>query len=112
VTFQRVWRNHLKTEKLKKEATELFTSGNYKESIERFSECLELDHLNNSYNSTILFNRAVAFTKLSQNKEAITDLDRAIELNGDYVKAYLKRGDINLALSNYDEAVRDYEKAR
>jgi len=49
---------------------------------------------------------------LSQNKEAITDLDRAIELNGDYVKAYLKRGDINLALLNYEEAVRDYEKAK
>lgn len=55
-----------------------------------------MDPLNKSYNSTILFNRAVAYSKISLNTEAIKDLDSAIEMNEDYVKAYVKRGDINL----------------
>jgi hypothetical protein len=36
----------------------------------------------------------MAFSKLSNNNEALKDLNRAIDLNEDYVKAILKRGDI------------------
>jgi hypothetical protein len=39
-------------------------------------------------------------------------LDQAIEMNDEYAKAYIKRGDINLILENFEESVRDYEKAR
>jgi len=112
VRYQKAWRNHLKMEKLKKEATDLFSAQNYKEAIERFSECLDLDPLNIQYNSTILFNKAVAYSKVSMNKEALDDLSKAIEMNDDYTKAYVKRGEINLVLENYEEAVRDYERAK
>lgn len=54
-------------EKVKKEATDLFTSGNLKEAIEKFTECLDIDKLNKSYNSSILFNRASAYSKLAKN---------------------------------------------
>lgn len=77
-----------------------------------FTECLELDSLNKQYNSTILFNRAVAYTKISKNKDALNDLNSAIEMNEDYAKAYVKRGDVNLLLENYEESVRDYERAK
>jgi tetratricopeptide (TPR) repeat protein len=75
VNYQKAWRNFQKMEKLKKEATELFQASNYPEAIEKFAECLELDSLNNTYNSTILFNRSVAYSKLSKTKEALADLD-------------------------------------
>ena len=64
VNFQKAWRNVQKLEKAKKDGTDAFSAGNYVEAIERFSECLEIDKLNNSYNQTILFNRASAFLKL------------------------------------------------
>lgn len=53
----------MKLEKVKKEGTDAFSSGQYKEAVERFTECLELDPLNKSYNSTVLFNRASAYLK-------------------------------------------------
>ena len=84
-------------EKVKKEAGDLFSAANYKEAIEKFGECLDLDPLNATYNSTILFNRAVAYSKLSNNKEALKDLDRALEVNEDYTKAYVKRGELHMA---------------
>jgi len=99
-------------DKLKKEGTEAYSSSNYKEAVERFSECLELDPNNRNFNSAILFNRASAFMQLGQQKEALKDLDKAIELNDEYTKAYLKRADINLRLQNYEEAVRDYERVK
>jgi Tfp pilus assembly protein PilF len=36
----------------------------------------------------------MAFSKLSKNDEAVKDLDRAIEINDEYVKAFMKRADI------------------
>lgn len=68
--------------------------------------------MNHSWNSTIYFNRSLAKLKLSQNREALEDLNRAIELNEDYVKAYLKRGELNLSLENFEEAVRDFERVK
>jgi DnaJ family protein C protein 7 len=112
VNYQRGWKNLQKLEKLKKDGTDAFAAASFKEAIERFSECLELDPLNNSYNSTILFNRSMAYIKVSQYTEAMKDLDRAIEINEDYTKAYLKRGDVHMLQLNYEEAVRDFEKAR
>jgi len=100
-----------KMEKQKKEANEVFSQGNYQEAIDKFGECLELDPLNVQYNSAILFNRAVAYSKLSKPNEAIEELNAAIAINEDYTKAYIKRSELNLAKEEYEEAVRDLEKA-
>lgn len=112
VSFQKGWRNIQKMEKLKQEAVELFQKGEFQEAIAKFTECIELDPLNASYNSTILFNRASAFARLLKNAEAIADLSKAIDLNEDYMKAYLKRGELNMMLKNFEEAGRDFERVR
>jgi tetratricopeptide (TPR) repeat protein len=62
-------------EKIKKEATEAFTSGTYQVAVEKFTECLELDPMNVQYNSNILFNRACAYAKVANLAQAIADLD-------------------------------------
>jgi tetratricopeptide (TPR) repeat protein len=49
---------------------------------------------------------------MSKNTECLNDLSRAIELNEDYTKAYLKRGELNMALKNYEEAARDFERVK
>jgi DnaJ homolog subfamily C member 7 len=73
---------------------------------------MELDPLNNQYNSAILFNRASAQMKLGQHKLAIVDLTKAIELNEDYVKAIMKRSEVYLKLEQFEEAVRDLERVK
>lgn len=47
VSFQRAWRNLLKLDKAKKEGSDAFQTGNFPLAIERFTECLDLDPLNN-----------------------------------------------------------------
>lgn len=45
-------------------------------------------------------------------KDALKDLSSAIDLNEDYVKALLKRSEVNLALQNFEEAVKDLERVK
>lgn len=98
VEFQRGWKNVQKLEKVKKDGTDAFSMGNYKEAIERFTECLELDKYNNSYNQGILFNRACTHLKLNQKEAALKDLNAAIEINDEYVKAFMKRSEVYLQM--------------
>jgi DnaJ family protein C protein 7 len=112
LTFQKAWRNLLKLEKCKKEGNDAFSANQFAEAVDKFTECLELDPLNNSYNSAILFNRASAQLKLSQPKLALQDLTLAITLNEDYVKAIMKRSEVHLKLGEYEEAVRDLERVK
>lgn len=39
----------------------------------------------------------MAYGKLGQQKDAISDLTRAIEINDEYTKAYIKRGELYMA---------------
>lgn len=54
---------------------------------------------------------AVAYSKMNKNEESLKVLNKCLKLNPDYTKAYAKRGDINKALGNHEEALRDYQKA-
>jgi lipopolysaccharide biosynthesis regulator YciM len=38
-------------------------------------------------------------------------LNKAIQLNPKYAKAFVKRGDVNADLGNHEDALRDYQTA-
>lgn len=67
--------------------------------------------MNANYNSTILLNIAIAQVKLSKNTDGLSSLNKAIKYNSKYAKAFVKRGEVHLALEEYDEAVRDFSEA-
>lgn len=46
--------------------------------------------------------------KLKRNEEALTELTKALQLNSSYPKALINRGDVNLKLENFEDAIRDY----
>jgi DnaJ family protein C protein 7 len=96
---------------LKEKASESFKKGDIQAAIDQFQDCLDLDELNISYNSTIYLNIALGFSKQNKNEEALKMLNKAVQLNPKYAKALVKRGDINQALGNSEEALRDYQQA-
>lgn len=100
-----------KTQEAKDAAAEIFKAGKLAEAIEAFEECLAMDTMNMHYNSTLLLNISIAHCKLARNDLAIQALNRAIKYNPKYAKALVKRGEINLALENYNEAIRDFNEA-
>ena len=106
------WKDLSKMESIKNQANEAQKTGNLEEAIELYEGCLQFDQLNATYNQTILYNRACALVKLGKNEEALADLDRAIEMNKEYVKAYLKKGDIKLEMELFNESIAEYSKVK
>ncbi len=49
--------------------------------------------------------------QLKKFKESVADCTAALELDENYQKALLRRAQSNMELEEYDDAVRDYEKA-
>ena len=48
--------------------------------------------------------------QLGKYEQAKEDCDKTIEMDSNYVKAYLRRATCNAQLGNHEDAVRDYEK--
>eukprot|EP00331_Platyophrya_macrostoma_P002565 CAMPEP_0176419818 /NCGR_PEP_ID=MMETSP0127-20121128/8265_1 /TAXON_ID=938130 /ORGANISM="Platyophrya macrostoma, Strain WH" /LENGTH=509 /DNA_ID=CAMNT_0017800351 /DNA_START=58 /DNA_END=1587 /DNA_ORIENTATION=- len=99
-----------KFDDFKEKANEAFKRGDYEEAIKYYTDSLELDPGYKSYNSIIFANRAAAQMKLTKYQEALADVDKSIELNADYAKAYFRRGEIKILLEDFEDAVRDFKK--
>lgn len=58
--YIKTYKNLAKTESMKAAAGEAYKTGNYNEAIDLFSQCLELDPYNKSFNCAIYLNRSMA----------------------------------------------------
>jgi DnaJ family protein C protein 7 len=73
---------------------------------------LELDPTNKNFNATILNNRALCYQKLNKLTDALKDANKSIATNERYWKAYMRRGNIYMALNMYEEAKYDYQRVK
>lgn len=69
-----------------------------------------MDLNNRKLNAILYANRGLAHQKSGDHSKAIEDFDKSIELNENYFKAYLRRGDSKFALSDFDAAAADYQR--
>jgi len=89
----------------------MFKNNKLEDAIKTFSECITLDPLNLTYNSTLLLNKAIALVKLQRNEQALKELNQCLRFNPHYAKALVKRGEVHVSLEHYDEAVQDFSSA-
>ena len=90
----------------------MFKSGDFKKALAEHLKCLDVDPLNAHYNATILLNISICQDKLGDKRDALYSLNKAIKYNPRYAKALVKRGDMHLALEEYNEAIRDFSDAQ
>ena len=62
-------------------------------------------------NDVIHYNRGVAYAKLGNHSQAISDYDKAIEINPGNAEAYYNRGIEYDELGNHLQAISDYDSA-
>jgi tetratricopeptide (TPR) repeat protein len=79
----------------------------WQNSITLFGHTLDVTH----NNSVAYYNRGAAYSHLGNDRQAIVDYDKALEINPEYADAYYNRGTIYLHLGNYRQAIRDFDKA-
>jgi tetratricopeptide (TPR) repeat protein len=88
-------KNIKKATDMKAEASAMFKNNNIVAAIQKFRECLQIDPYNINYNAAVYLNIGIALSKKGKNEEALDALNKAIELNPAYAKAYVKRGEVN-----------------
>jgi len=98
-------------EKSKTEGNEFFKIGKCNEAVEAYTAALEMDPLNTTFNATVYCNRAAAKMRKKDFKLALEDCDEALKLNSEYVKAITRRAECLMQLEEYEESVREYERA-
>lgn len=79
--------------------------------MDKWQQAAELDEFNVKFNSTIYQNIAVAYFKEKKFEDALKVLNRCLQLDPTYVKALIKRGEVNQQLENHEEALRDFQAA-
>ena len=108
---QKILKLQIKANKMKEEAAGIFKEAKYEEAITKFEEILELDPINGAFNSTLLLNIAICQVKLGSNDKALVALNKAIKMNKKYAKALVKRGEVYMAMGEYNDAIRDFSEA-
>lgn len=94
----------------KEEGNKEFRAGSYQDAYKTYTEALEIDPNNKFTNSKLYCNRATVCSKIGKDEQAIEDCTKAIELDENYIKAYMRRAKCYMDSEQYEEAVRDYEK--
>ncbi|XP_030765296.1 dnaJ homolog subfamily C member 7 [Sitophilus oryzae] len=97
--------------KKKEDGNESFKLCKFLEAVKLYTEALEIDPLNKKTNAKLYFNRATALSRLTKPKDAIKDCTAALNLDDTYLKALLRRAKCYMDIGEYEDAVRDYEKA-
>lgn len=59
-------------------------------------------------NYLTLYKRGTVYLALGKAKNALSDLDRVLELKPDFAAARIRRGNVHLKLGNYDLAQLDF----
>lgn len=99
-------------ESKKEKANEVFKKGDYDEALKLYNELTEIDPNNKIFNATIFANKALCYQKQNKLMDALREVNKAIKLNPNYTKAYMRRGNVQMALKNFEEAKYDYQKVK
>lgn len=86
-----------------------WATGDFAQALDLFERAIDAP---GSPNAQLHLNRAKALTALSRHEEALTALDRTIEIQPDFVAAKLEKGTTALRCGDWEHGWGDYEARR
>ena len=99
-----------KSKSQKDQGTGLYKEQKYNDALNQFNQCLLLDHLNVSYNSTIQYNIGMCQIKLNNSQEALNSFNQCLVQNPDHQKCLFQRAELYKQLGYFQEAITDYQR--
>lgn len=93
------------------EAAKAQAQGNLNGALGLYHQALSDQSLTNDRRATILTDRGALYARLNQPKQAIDDLNRAVQLYPEYPAIYNNRGSALLAIGQAREAIKDFDRA-
>jgi DnaJ family protein C protein 7 len=98
-----------KLDRMKEEGNAQYKAGRWQAALDVYTSALEVDPTNKGTNSKILQNRALCRIKLKQYDDAITDCERAITLDPQYIKARKTKANALGLAEKWEAAVREWK---
>lgn len=101
-----------RAQELRLEGNEHFKAGRLHDAREAYSEAIHLMPVAEKKEKAVLFsNRAACMQKLSRWDDVIADCKQAIDLDPEYVKAYVRRSGAYESQNKWHDAFEDLKKA-
>ncbi|XP_023369507.1 E3 ubiquitin-protein ligase CHIP isoform X1 [Otolemur garnettii] len=94
-------------QELKEQGNRLFVGRKYPEAAACYGRAITRNPLVAVYYT----NRALCYLKMQQHEQALADCRRALELDGQSVKAHFFLGQCQLEMESYDEAIANLQRA-
>ncbi|OIR57880.1 MAG: chaperone activator Sti1 [Amphiamblys sp. WSBS2006] len=94
-------------EKARAEGTALFKEGKYPEAIEKYTEAIR----RNDQDAKAYANRAAAYMKLLAYTEAMNDCNACLQIDPAFIKAHIRKSEIELAQKQHVTALCTCEDA-
>ncbi|XP_014208354.1 serine/threonine-protein phosphatase 5 [Copidosoma floridanum] len=91
-------------QRFKEKANEFYKNGNYDEAISLYTKAIELQPCAIFYG-----NRSAAYIRTECFGYALSDADKALELDKNYIKGYYRRADAYMSLGKYKDALKNYQ---
>lgn len=99
-------------ESSKKNGNDLVGRKDYGAAMSAYQSALALDPKNKMYCAIILANIATCLMGLKREKEALSSIKKATEMNPKYANGWFKRAEIEKGLQEYDSALQSYSTAK
>ncbi|KAK1344643.1 hypothetical protein QTO34_013341 [Cnephaeus nilssonii] len=93
-------------QELKEQGNRLFVGRKYPEAAACYGRAITRNPLVAVYYT----NRALCYLKMQQHEQALADCRRALELDGQSVKAHFFLGQCQLEMESYDEAIANLQR--
>lgn len=89
----------------KERGNAFFREGKFTEAIPEYEEAVKRDPTNAAFRN----NLAAAYTKMCLFNDAKREVEKSLELDKNYVKAWAKKGDIEVLMKEYHKAMDSYK---
>lgn len=101
------YRNPELSEEARLRGNNLFTKGKYAEAVKEYTESIK----RNDTDARVYSNRSACYHKLGALPESMKDIDKCLELDPTFVKAYIRKGYVYLLKKSTSEALKACDQA-
>ncbi len=103
-------------EEFKQAGSQAYSSGDYKDAVQQFTHAIGAETRTSAeakqFLKLVYSNRSAAYLQLKDNDNALSDANKCVEeLDPQWPKGYIRRGDAYFALRNWTQAYNAYNRA-